>query len=258
MLVEELADHLRFMRGEIVEDDVDLLPRRAQGYDFLQKGDELTAGMAGSSFAVNVTGGGIQRRIQGERAVPVVLETVAFGASRRKRQDGIETIQGLNGGFLIDAEHRGMLRRAQIEAEDIGGFAFELGIIAGHVAFQAVRLQTRFLPNAMHSVFADTQNGGQFSATPVRGPVARFSPRGRQDAGAQSRSQHMGLLTGMIGVQSLESALPKALLPANDGGRRGLQLSLDRVEGRAFCQQEDQLGAKHISGRQSAGLGDAA
>jgi hypothetical protein len=30
---------------------------------------------------------------------------VAFGASGRERQDEIETIQGLNGGLLIDAEH---------------------------------------------------------------------------------------------------------------------------------------------------------
>jgi hypothetical protein len=58
----------------------------------LQKGDEFTAGMAGGGFAVDATGGGIKRRIQGERAVPVVLEAVTFGASRRERQDGIETI----------------------------------------------------------------------------------------------------------------------------------------------------------------------
>ena len=53
----------------------------------------------------------------------VVLEAVPFGASRRERQDGIETVQGLNGGLLIDAEHGRMLRRAQIEAEDVSGFA---------------------------------------------------------------------------------------------------------------------------------------
>jgi len=63
MLLEELADRLSFVRGEIVEDDVNLLPRRAQRYDLLQKGDELTAGMAGSGFAVDATGGGIERCI---------------------------------------------------------------------------------------------------------------------------------------------------------------------------------------------------
>jgi hypothetical protein len=44
-------------------------------------------------------------------------------------------------------------------------------------------------------------------------------------------------LAGMIGVQSLQSVLPEALLPANDGGRRGLELSLEGVEGRAFRQR---------------------
>ena len=151
---------MSFVGGEIVEDDVNLLPRRAQGYDLLQERDELTAGVAGSGLAVDAAIGGIERRIQGERSVSVVLEAVTFGASRRERQDGIETIQGLNGGFLIDAEHGRVLRWVQIEAEDVGGFAFELGIVAGHVAFEAVRLQAGFLPDAMHGVFADAQHGG--------------------------------------------------------------------------------------------------
>ena len=50
MLLEELANRLSFVRGEIVEDDVNLLPRRAQGYDLLQKGYKLTAGMASSGL----------------------------------------------------------------------------------------------------------------------------------------------------------------------------------------------------------------
>jgi len=145
MLMEELADRLSFVGGEIVEDDVNLLPRRAQGYDFLEKGNELAAGVTGSGSAVDAAGGGIERRIQGERAVPVVLEAVTFGASGRERQDRIETIQGLNGGLRIDAEHGCVLRRTQIEAEDVRGFGFELGIVAGHVAFEAVGFQARFL-----------------------------------------------------------------------------------------------------------------
>ena len=78
----------------------------------MEKGNELAAGVAGGGLAVDAAGGGIERGIQRERAVPVVLEAVAFGASRRGRQDGIETIQGLNGGLFIDAEHGCVLRRA--------------------------------------------------------------------------------------------------------------------------------------------------
>jgi len=56
VLLEELTDGLSFVRGEIVKDDVNLLPRGTQGYDLLQKGDELTAGMVRSGFAVDATG----------------------------------------------------------------------------------------------------------------------------------------------------------------------------------------------------------
>ena len=38
-----------------------------------------------------------------------------------------------------------MLRWVQIEAEDVGRFGFELGIVAGHVAFEAVRLEAALL-----------------------------------------------------------------------------------------------------------------
>ena len=169
----------------------------------------------------------------------VILEAVTFGASRREWQDGIETVQSLNGGLLIDAEHSRVLRWVQIEAEDVGGLALELRIVAGQVAFQSVRLQAGFLPNPMYGVFADTQGGGQFAATPVRGPVAGFFSRGGQDAGTQSGSPNLGFLAGMIRVQSFQSVLPEALLPANDGRRSGLQLPLDGVEGRTFCQHED-------------------
>jgi hypothetical protein len=47
MLLEELTDPLSFVAGEIVEDDINLLPRLVQADDLLQKGDELTAGVAG-------------------------------------------------------------------------------------------------------------------------------------------------------------------------------------------------------------------
>src|SRR5260370_22419572 len=62
MLLEEIADRLSFVCGEIVEDDVNLLPRRAQGYDLLQKGDELTAGVAGAGVVVVTPPGGVLPR----------------------------------------------------------------------------------------------------------------------------------------------------------------------------------------------------
>jgi hypothetical protein len=118
--------------------------------------------------------------------VTVVLKTVAFGASRREGQDRIQAVQGWNGCLLIDAEYGRVLRRIQVQTDDVSGFHFELGIVAGHVSFEAMRLEAGFLPNAMHGTFADVQCRGQLAATPVRGAVTGLSPRGGQDTGAKS------------------------------------------------------------------------
>ena len=174
------------MSREVVEDDVNLLLARAQGYDFFEKGEELAAGVTGGGFAVYATGGGIQRRIQGQGSMPVVLEAVTLGASGGKRQDRVEAIQGLNSRLLVNAEHGGMLRWTQIESDDVGRLGFELRIVAGHVAFQSVRLQSRLSPDAMYGVFADAQRRGQFAATPVSGAVAWLLAGGRQNPGRRA------------------------------------------------------------------------
>jgi len=105
---------------------MNLLPGRAQRYHFFEEGNEVEAGVAGRGSSVHAAGLGVQRGIQRKRSMPVILEAVTLGSSRRKRQNGIEPIQGLDGGFLIDAEHRGMPRRLQIQADKVGRFAFEL------------------------------------------------------------------------------------------------------------------------------------
>ena len=88
----------------------------------------------------------------------VVLKTVAFGTSRREGENRIQPVQGLNGCFLIDAEYGRVLRRTQVQTEDVSRFCFELGIVTGHVSFEAMRLEAGFLPNPMHGVFADAQH----------------------------------------------------------------------------------------------------
>jgi hypothetical protein len=52
--------------------------------------------------------------------MPVILEAVTLGSPPGKWQNGVEAVQGLNGSFLIDTEHGGMLRRPQIQADNVG------------------------------------------------------------------------------------------------------------------------------------------
>jgi len=88
--------------------------------------------------------------------MPVVFEPKALDVSRRKRQNRIEPIQRLNRRLFIDTEDCGMLRRIQIQSDDVSRFGFEVWIIAGHVPLQPIRFQPDFLPDAMHCILADT------------------------------------------------------------------------------------------------------
>src|SRR5262249_15361280 len=76
--LEELPNATCLMSREVVSDDVDLLAARLTGHHVHQEGDELLARVPFNSPAQYLTRPSIQGRIQRERAVPVVLETMTF------------------------------------------------------------------------------------------------------------------------------------------------------------------------------------
>ena len=57
----------------------------------------------------------------------IIFEAMTFGAPRRQRQHGIQTVQSLNRSLLIDAEHGGMLLRIHIQTDDIRRFHSNCG-----------------------------------------------------------------------------------------------------------------------------------
>ena len=243
------------MSGEIVEDDVDLLIGRTQGDNLFQETDEVPTGVPDGGFPVNASGRGVQRGIQGERSMSVVFKSVSLSPARRKRQHRIKTIQRLNGSFLVDTEHSSMLRRVQVQPDNVRRFDFEIRIVAGHVTLQAVWLQASLCPHPMHSVLADAQSCGKLATTPVRGTVLRLFAGSRENPGSQARSQHERRLSTMTGIQTVDSRGKEALLPAADGRCRGPQPLLDDAERDALRQHQDETGAENISGGQRAGLG---
>ena len=229
ILLQELPHEHRFVSREIVEDDVDLLLGRPEGNNLFQEADEVPTGVAGGRFPVNASGRGVQCGIQGERSMPIVFKSVSRPAWR-KRQHRIKTIQRLNGSFLVDTEHSSMLRRVQVQPDNVSRFGFEIRIVAGHVTLQAVWLEASLSPHPMHSVLADAQSCGKLATTPVRGTVLRLFAGSRENPGSQARSQHERRLSRMTGIQTVDSRGKEALLPAADGRCRGPQPLLDGAE----------------------------
>ena len=75
MLLQEVSNELDFVDGEVVENDMNLLPGR-QRHHFCEEGHEVTAGVAGRGSSVHAAGLGVQRGIERKRSMAIVLEAV--------------------------------------------------------------------------------------------------------------------------------------------------------------------------------------
>jgi hypothetical protein len=117
------------MGRQVVRNDVDLPIAPLRRDDLLQKGDELVAGVARGGFADHGARLGLQGGVERERPVTNVLAAVPLGAAGGQRQDGIAAVEGLNGGLFIDAKHRRMLRRIQIQPDDLRRLVSKLGSV---------------------------------------------------------------------------------------------------------------------------------
>ena len=93
---------------------MNFLAVRALRHDLLQKRYEFLAGVTRSRFAMNTPRLSIQRGIERQRSVPVIFKALSLRTSWTERQHWIETIECLNRGLFIDAEHGRMLRRIQV------------------------------------------------------------------------------------------------------------------------------------------------
>ena len=146
----------------------------------------------------------------------IILETMPLGSPRTQRQNRIQPVQSLNGRLLIHAEHRSMLRRLKVEADDVGGFLLELRIVGGHVAVQLMRLQTQLRPHPLHCGFTDTQCCCHLAAGPMRGPIDWLALRFPCDAGLQSSIGDAWFTALMKRIEAIDAGLLETLLPTRN------------------------------------------
>ena len=105
MGAQELLNGSRFMSRKVVGDDMKRCFGRLRSDHLGKKFHELSARLTVSCLRQDFAGGRVQGRIERKSAVAKVFESVTFGSPRRERQDGVQTIQGLNGALFIDTEN---------------------------------------------------------------------------------------------------------------------------------------------------------
>ena len=124
---QEFLNQVGLVGRVVIRDHVDHFAARLVDHQVGEKGDELSRGVPGRRLAQYFGGFRVERGIQRQRAVALILEAV--GASRREWQHRVEPVEGLNGRLLAHAENRRVLRRVQVETDDVGGFGLEVRIV---------------------------------------------------------------------------------------------------------------------------------
>src|SRR5579872_2746589 len=102
MRVQKIPDDLRFVRRQIVENDVDLLPGPALRNHFAEEIHEIGAGVARRRFSVHAPGLGVQRGVQRQRAVAVIFEPVPLGAAPLQIETSVSRT-GFSGSISVGA-----------------------------------------------------------------------------------------------------------------------------------------------------------
>ena len=88
MSIQEVVDLSRLMGREVVGNHVDLFAARLVDDDVGQERDELRRCVSHGRLAEYLACFGVERRVQGQRAVPEVLKAVSLGASRERGNTG--------------------------------------------------------------------------------------------------------------------------------------------------------------------------
>src|SRR5579875_3746002 len=152
----------------IVADQVDLASRIAAGQR-VEERNELHVSMAVETARVNLAGGHLQRGEQTGGAVAGVIMGAARGQPRPHRQQPLGAVERLDLGFFVHAQHQRPLGRVQIEPNNVGQLAVELGVGAELEGFHSVRLQPVLLPDAMHARRREPYFPGQPPHAPMGG-----------------------------------------------------------------------------------------
>ena len=110
MLGEERPHRLRPVGRELVENDVDLAPRRLRRGDVREERQKVGACVPRGGLPDHLGGLGVQRGVEREGAVPLVFEAVALRSAGRQREARVDAVERLNRRLFVETEYRGVLR----------------------------------------------------------------------------------------------------------------------------------------------------
>src|ERR1700674_751379 len=118
-----------FVGGVVVDDQVNRQVLGDLAVDGAQERHKLLMTVAGQALSDDRAGEYVEGGEQGGGGVAFVIVGHRLSAARDHRQRRLGAVQCLDGGFFVGAQHDRLLRRVQIQTDDVDQLFVEAGIV---------------------------------------------------------------------------------------------------------------------------------
>ena len=246
---EPVADQFGLMARRIVHDDVDVEIGRDMLFDGVEEATEFLRPMARHAFADDGSGLHVEGGKERGRPVPLIVMGVPLGLPGSHRQQRLGAIQRLDLRFLIDAEHQRVVRRVEIEADDVAHLVNKQRVCRQLEGFAPVRLEGERPPDAMHGRDRQTRGLGHRARTPVgRGGRHRLQCRHHHFSDLLIPDLARSPRAGLVG-KAVQPFGGEPLAPSRHRDAGHPKLLGDREIGRAIGRQKHDLGPHRVGTR---------
>ena len=162
------------------------------------------------------------------------------GAAALHRQTRLRAIKRLDLAFLVNAQHQRLVRRVHVEADDVGDFFLELGIVR-HFERLQMRLEAGLAPDALYagvrnpdaSAIERTVQCVAFGGVSFAVLVSTFALISSDERRRPGRPR-------LVAHQAIDAFLDIAFLPAPDRGLvlAGLLLDCTGAKATRRCKND--------------------
>ena len=208
------------------------------------------------ALAEHFAGGHVEGREQGGGSMPDIVVGDAFDIAQSHRQHRLSALKRLDLAFFVDAQHHGVIRRIQIQSDDVAHFLDEERVVGQFEGPLAVRLHAEQVEPARHGAFGDAAVLGHGTDRPV-GRIGRGRLQRRvDDLGHAFVFVGAGTSRAQFVVQSGQALRKVAPAPFADGELTQPKALRDGGVRLAFGAGQNDLRAADDAVGEGAGMGE--
>lgn len=169
MFREPCSDLWMLVRSVVVYDEMQVQILRCLPIDLLQKFQELLVTVPRHALPDDFSFEYVQCGEECGRAIAFVVVRHCLRVSSHKRKRWLCTIKSLNLTFLVHAQHKSVIGRIQVQADNVCELLHKMLVTGKFERLLAVRLDIVRLPDALNRHFGESQSFRQHTIAPVRG-----------------------------------------------------------------------------------------